>query len=100
MINPLLLIVSDLPAGAGLMRGDLPGIPAADSNIQTHLLKQQHQIEHEMLLRQFHEQQIRLQQEQEKQMQDHIQVQVIPRQHSSQNKIATILQTAFSSAFY
>lgn len=47
-----------------------------DRELQAQLLslKQQHQLQQQMLLQQFHEQQLRLAQEQDKQMANHIQV--------------------------
>ncbi len=46
--------------------------------LQAHLLslKQQHQVQQQMLLAQYHDQQMRLQLEQEKQMHEHVKVNV------------------------
>ena len=52
------------------------GVTMNDRELQTQLLslKQQHQVQQQLLLQQFHEQQVRLVQEQDKQVADHIQV--------------------------
>ena len=50
--------------------------------LQSHLfsLKQQHQVQQQLLLQQYHESQLRLAQEQEKQMSEHVKVNVCVEQ--------------------
>lgn len=75
LLFPLIL---DIPQASQLLSRPVHAMPDVmnDRELQAQLLslKQQHQLQQQMLLQQFHEQQLRLAQEQDKQMANHIQV--------------------------